>query len=78
MKLIDALPKAEMDVFEGLIKIPADDLAVSKDWLISFYGKELMETELPINDGVFNQIHDMSTDSWKSYWVTWKEREVLN
>ena len=77
MKLIDALPRSELDVTEGMIQLPEPNLAVSEKWMREFYG-DIMDAELPISDEIYNQILEMSTPAWKDIWQKWKADGLFN
>jgi ribonucleotide reductase beta subunit family protein with ferritin-like domain len=77
MTILEALPVIdEPTVNEGMIQLPEENKATTQEWLRSFYG-ELMNEELPLSDKVFQQIYEMSTETWKGYWQYWKEEGIL-
>ena len=77
MKLIDVLPRSELDINEGMIQLPEQNLAVSEKWMREFYG-DIMDAELPISDEIYNQILEMSTPAWKDIWQHWKVQGLFN
>ena len=73
--LIEALPRSEMDSFEEYIELPNKQLT-REEFLYSFYG-DLIDSTLPLSEEKFNQLYDMSTESWKKHWQHWKQQGIL-